>query len=422
MIVTVLAAVTLAAGDTLPLASLYAAAAARDPRAVQRELAATAAAERSEAIRASSWLPRLSLRGEAWHQSDVTNPPIPTASPQPHDRWQAVLQVEQLLFDGGAASDRAAVEDSRASLTAAGVDVSLRTLRQEVDRHYFTAWLLQVQQQELALVDADLRGRLDAMRARVAEGVALPRDTAAIEAERLTVLRAANDAATTRRASLEILQRLTGTAIADGTEFALPDIESLIDGITPDAAGERFRDRPEFRQLAQRRALLDAQARLTDLGSRPRVVGFGQAGVGKPGLDLFDVGTAGFWIAGLRAEWRPWDWGASRRERNALISESTAIGAEEEALMEQLARAVIADRGTIARLDEAAVLDGRIAALRESVAATAALQFDEGMITATEYLTTRTALLDARLIHQRRRAERAQAAAALLTTLGVTLP
>ena len=176
--------------DSLTLAWVHARAEAMDPRRGQRDQLAAASEQRAAVLR-SARLPQLAIRAQATHQSDVTRVQLPGANitPPPPDRWRAVLQAEQLLFDGGLVEGRVALESARLIEQQAGVRVALYALRGEAETAFFGAWLLQERLDELDAVTADLASRLGEVRARVREGLALPRDTAAIAAERLTGVR-----------------------------------------------------------------------------------------------------------------------------------------------------------------------------------------------------------------------------------------
>jgi outer membrane protein TolC len=83
---------------------------------------------------------------------------------------------------------------------------------------------------------------------------------------------------------------------------------------------------------------------------------------------------------------------------------------------------VVSNLEEIQRLSAALAEDERAVALRVEVERQARLQYDEGAITTADYVETRTDVLEARLTLQRHRVELAQARAAYLTTLGLTLP
>ncbi|MCC6930628.1 MAG: TolC family protein [Gemmatimonadaceae bacterium] len=410
------------APDTLQLSALQDAAVQRDPRAGQRELLRDASALRLTTLDMER-RPQLALNGSASHQSDVTQLllklPNATMPVLPKDRWQTTLDVSQLLYDGGSIAARQSVERARVAESAAAVDATLYRLRGEVNGAFFSAYLLQERAQEFDALLGDLDARLQLARARVINGAALPRDTSAIVAEQLRSRMARDEALSARRASVAVLERLTGRTIADGTILALPDYAADVDRTRSEGRVDALRARPEFAQFARTRERIDREAALTNVENRPRVLAFGQGGVGRPGLNQFRTDPDGFWMAGVRVEWRPWTWRGAQRAAEGLRLQQRIVTTEERALAEQLARAVESDLADMQRVRDALASDAQLVTLRQSIEVQARAQFNEGAITGAEYVETRTDVVEATLQLQRHRAELAQAQARYLTTLGL---
>lgn len=415
---------TRAAGaqDTLTLGAMQAAAVQRDPRAEQHDLLRDASARRVTSLDMER-RPQLALNGNASHQSDVTQLggalPISGMPVLPKDRWQATLDVSQLLYDGGSVAARQSLERARLAESAAAVDATLYRLRGEVNGAYFSAFLLQQRAREFEALLADLDARLQLARVRVVNGAALPRDTSAIVAEQLRAQLARDEALAARRAALAVLARLTGVAVTERSVLRLPALDDDVARTQAEGRVEALRERPEFTQFARTRERLDREVALTHVENRPRVVAFGQAGLGRPGLNQFRTDPDEFWQAGLRVEWRPWTWRSADRAGEALRLQQRIVTTEERALAEQLARAVESDLADMERLRAALETDERLVALRTSIEQQARAQFAEGAVTAAEYVETRTDVVEATLTLQRHRAELAQAQARYLTTLGL---
>jgi len=420
----VLLSVTVGAQDTLHLAQLQGSALKHDPRGRQLGLLDAQTARRLENL-ATERLPQLLLSSETTHQSDVTSIGIstPTGTPPqpPRDRWQALVNVQQLLYDGGSIAGRRALERARLEESREAVHAAQYRLRAEVDSYFFTAFLLQERERELAALDDDLSARLDVLRARVREGVALPGEVASLEAELLRARQTAAEVRAGRRGALATLTVLSGEPVTELHVLTLPDLAREGEA-SPGADREIVRARPEFAQFARTRARIGSEAALADVERRPRVYAFAQAGYGRPGLDQFKREADEFWIAGVKMEWRFWNWGTVRRQRDVLQLQQRIVATEEDAFAVSLERGVQTDIEQIARLHSSLATDERIVALRVQVERQATAQLNEGVITAADYVEARTDLLEARLGLQRHRVELAQARARYLTTLGITSP
>lgn len=423
--VVLLAAAPLRAQDTLQLAALQDAALRHDPRGAQRALLREQSSLRETSLEMER-RPQLSLNALASHQSDVTavtlNLPGASVPMPPKDRWQATLDAQQLLYDGGAVGARRELERARLAESSAQVDAALYRLRAEVNAAFFNGYLLGARTRELEALLGDLATRLQVARARVLAGAALPRDTSAIVAEQLRSTLARDEAAAARSASLAVLARLTGMPIDTGVVLLLPDLAADVARTREGGRPESLRLRPEFAQFDRTRARLDREAANAHLENRPRLVAFGQAGLGRPGLNQFRTDPDEFWQAGIRVEWRPWTWRSADRSAEVIHAQQRIVSTEEHALAEQLARAVQSDLADMQRLRSALATDERVVALRTEIERQALAQFTESAISAAEYVEVRTDVLEARLTLERHRAELAQAEARYLTTLGAVSP
>jgi len=366
-------------------------------------------------------LPSLTLAGDGAVQSEITSfggtiagVDLPVA---PKEQYSATLQVEQLLWDGGAIAGRQAVERARLARSRASLETTLYGLRMEVNGSFFRARLLDAR---LAATDAlldDLDARLELIRVRVEEGTALPGDSALVLAELLSARQERGGLERQRTAALEELERLTGETISGADRLAATDLAARVDSAR--AAEGVPRLRPEFASFARARELLDAEARARGAALRPQISAYAQGGVGRPGLDLFDRSTHGFWLAGIRIRWSPWDWGGTRAGTRALEVERRIVDTNEAELVTRLDREVRDDLAEIDRLTTLLATDDRIVALREQVEQQALAQLEEGTITASDYIERRTELQRARLARAQHGIELAGARATYLTTLGL---
>jgi outer membrane protein TolC len=338
----------------------------------------------------------------------------------PKDHWETTLDVTQTIWDGGVTSRKRDLERARHDESAAGVGVALYGLRSEVNNAFFSAFLLQQQAAELEALVTDLDARLAAVRARVEAGTALGRDAAEVDAERVRAMLQRDEAQASRRASLAILADLAGRRVDTSAVLVLPTYEPDQTHRLDPSGAAALRLRPEFEQSRRARLRLEREAELAGTENNPRLSAFGQAGVGRPGLDQFRNTSDAFWQAGLRVEWRPWTWRSAGRNAAAIRLEQQVLESEDQALARSLARSVVANLEEIGRLRAALDEDERVVALREEIERQARVQHDEGAITTADYVETRTDVVEARLTLQRHRVELAQARTSYMTTLGLT--
>jgi len=393
---------------------------AADPRLRQLELEAGQSALRLRNIEAER-RPALSLEGQAQYQSDVPKFPFrpPDGGPPPFvlkDTVDAHLAVEQPLLDPTTRA-KADAERARLAETQARIRTTLFALRQEVDDAFFAASLLQERETQVTLAITDLEARLREARLRVEEGNALPSEAESIEATVLQRRQEAIKLRAGRRAALARLAELTGRSLTQDDRLVLPDAGARVADARANLAA--IKDRPEFAQFARLREQLEAQKRVVGAQEQPRLSAYGRAGVGRPGLDFLSHDVNPYWLAGVRVQWNPFRWGTPARERELLALQQQAVQADEDAFARGLRRAVQEDLATLDQLDEAAPLDDRIVALRESIERETSARLQERVVTAAEYVDKQTDVLEARLLRATHRVERAQAQARFLNVLGL---
>jgi outer membrane protein TolC len=347
--------------------------------------------------------------------------PFPTTngrdvSSPPRNTYDLHVSADQRLLDP-TAGPRREVERAQLREAQARVEVTRFGLRQEVNEAFFAAAFLQERAGVLGAAITDLEARLRDVSARVEEGTALAGEAAAVEA---TLLQRRQDHAelrARRRAALARLEALTARSITGEAALALPDLADAVEQARR-AAGPP-RTRPEYEQFARTRERLASQEQVVAAGRRPRLSAYGRAGYGRPGLNFVSDRFEAYWLAGLRLQWAPWKWGAEKREREVLALQRQIVAADEEAFAEGLRRAVQPELADIDRLDETLALDERIVTLREAIERETRLRFDEGVVTAADYVDRHTDVMEARLALAAHRVERALAGARYLTTLGL---
>ena len=402
--------------DTLRLGALQDAAVERDPRARQAQMQARATELRLRNLDAER-LPQLGVRAEATRQSEVASLPIEMPGVEvpepPKSRFEAALEAQVTLWDGGVLAGRREVERARLQAAQAQLAAQLHPLRMEVAEAFFAAFLLQERTAEVGTLLDDLEARLAMVRAQVRAGAARPGDTAALRAELLGAAQQRDELAADRRAALRVLAQLTGRDVGEGDVLALPDRGDQMWVDVP--------HHPQSAVFAAERARLEREAALVRARTQPQVSAFGQLAYGRPGLAQFREDLHEYWVGGVRVRWQPFDWGAAGRDREVLQVQRQIVDTEEAAFTARLGREVADELAALPRLRDALAADDRIVALREQVERQARVQLEERAITAAAYVDARTDLQEARVTRQRHRVELARAQARYLTTLGVEI-
>jgi outer membrane protein TolC len=407
------------ASDTLRLADLQSAAVQRDARATQSALLARQSSLRTATIGADR-RPTLTIEGVAQYQSDVTRislalPGVSVSTP-PHDTYDARLIAQQKLFDPSIAP-RLAVEGAQLDASRAQLATSLYSLRQNVNDAFFAILRAQAQVAEIETSITDLEAQLVVASARVRAGSALPSEEMTIRAELLRRRQIVAEWQANRNAAITVLEDLTGVKVDSGRVLGEPDAAAAIS--LARAQVDSVHGRPEFAQFAAARALLQKQEDARAAADKPRVFLFGRLGYGRPGLNPLNNSFDSYWLTGIQAQWSPWTWGTSARDREVLQLQRRIVEADESAFSANLRRATAQDLASIDRLTTALATDEQIIQLREQVLSETRARYREAVINSAEYVDRQTDVLSARVTRALHRVELAQYRAHLLTTLGL---
>jgi outer membrane protein TolC len=180
-----------------------------------------------------------------------------------------------------------------------------------------------------------------------------------------------------------------------------------------------LRARPEFEQFRRNKEVLEQQSAAASAADLPRVSAFGRAGYGRPGLNPLAKDFDSYWLAGLMLEWTPWNWGSTRRDRQALQLQQDIIDTEQASFAESIKRSVDADLSTIDRLEASLSEDDRIIALREAIFSETQHRFAEGVITSAEYVDRQSDLAASHMMRSEHRIDLERTRVHFLTSLGL---
>jgi outer membrane protein TolC len=410
-------------GPPLQLGALHRAAEASDPRTREIELLQQQWNRRDQNV-SVLWRPTLNVEMQAQYQTDVPTSPFsdPEGRPifeAPKATYDTFLRIDQRLFDR-TLSPQAAVQRAQLAEDQARVRSSLFALRQQVNDAFFAVAALDQRAGVLAAAVAELEARLRETSARVNAGTAIPADAAAIEASILQRQQEDDELRSSRGAALERLATLVGRPLDSASVPILPDLASVAQRAREQ--GVAAKARPEFAQFDRTRERLQQQRQAATAQNQPRINAFGRVGYARPGLNFIADTWDTYALGGVRLQWNTWAWGTPTRESEIAALQTQIVTAEEEAFARTLTQQTTTDTASIDRLERAIATDRRIVDLRQQVEQSARARLQEGVMTAAEYVSRETELLQARYAQASHEVDLAQARARLLTTLGVEVP
>lgn len=236
---------------------------------------------------AKGWLPQIATSAQVTYQTDVAawSESMQGMMQQlgvnikglSKDQYRVGVDVQQLVFDGGALRAQQAVARSKGRAEIAQMDVNLYALRQRVHEMYFSLLLLS----EQIMLNNDLQTLLSANEQRLASmvkrGTAAECDWQSVKAEQLS----AEQQSITLKSQLQTLEHLL--SLFCGIEVKHPQkpvLSTLRDQQTV--------ERPELRAFESQLQVLGAQEKAINSALRPKLGFFAQGFYGYPGYNMFE--------------------------------------------------------------------------------------------------------------------------------------
>jgi outer membrane protein TolC len=334
------------------------------------------------------WLPTLDVNASASYMSDVVDFSKAMSSfpgdvssfltPMPHDQYKVTLEISQVIYDGGATKSGRVMEKAQLGINEKQTETDLYKLRSQINSCYFNIMLLR-KQKDLLNDYLNLIGkRISSMQSGVDNGVILRSDIDVLTSEKLKLEQQIAENDLHRESLMKILSDLTGTTMDSGTGFILPELSAkMTDELS----------RPELQLYDLRKEQLNVELRITQSKRMPKAFGFATLGYGKPpGNDFFTDKFDTYYYVGGGIKWNIFDWNKVKNEKKVIAFQQGIIDNRKKDLEDNLIRQLESKKAEISSLDKMIRTDSEIIALRKKITATAESQYENGTITATEYL------------------------------------
>lgn len=339
----------------------------------------------------SAWNPLLNLNGQATYQSDVTKvnitiPGVSIATP-PKEQFKVYLDVKQTIYDGGAIKSNTALEKSNLAAEQQSLEVELYALHERINQLYFTVLLMKENEAVMKSKRAILDERIKIMESMFRNGVITSRDLDLLKAERLLTDQQVGELRAERLSAMGMLGILTNQVMDDHTTLAEPLLTPKNNAIV----------RPELRYFELLGTKLDQNSQLLQRSRNPKVFGFGQAGYGRPGLNMLKNIVEPYYLVGLGVSWNIIDWKQTGRSREILEVQKQMIGSQRAVFDQNLSVAMFKADETIKKVEELLKIDEELVLLRGNIAKQSASQLENGTITSADYIVDLNAVTQANI-------------------------
>lgn len=407
-------------GKILTLSECYALAESASALAIEKSLHHDIWQIRDRNL-STGWLPSLDASGNFVYNSeviDISNSlgalPIPgiadAIKPLPNEQYKLAVDINQVLYDGGSIKGAREVEKAGLLINEKQTETDLYDLRSQISTMYFNLMLLDRQKELLQNYLELLEKRIVSMQSAEENGVIPSSDIDVMRTEKIRLTQQIRENEIRRESFLKILSDLTGAVIDPSAVLMMPSFNTVYPA---DIA------RPELDLFDLRKEQLDASLRLISAKRLPKAYGFATLGYGNPpGSNFFRDEFAPYYVLGAGVKWNIFDWNRARNEKQIVSLQKGVIDVRKTDLTDNLKRLLEAKRAEISSLRSLLDTDDELIMLRKKITSAAGSRYDNGIITATEYLNEINAEKQAMINHEIHRINLAMAQADYLNISG----
>jgi len=216
---------------------------------------------------------------------------------------------------------------------------------------------------------------------------------------------------TDKNASLKMLSELMEKDIDKNVALNLPNPRIDNFEITP---GER----PEYKLFEYQKTQFDALKSSVNARIMPKLNIFGQAGYGRPGLNILDNSFQPFYTVGINVTWNPINWNSNNNEIQIYEANKNIIDKQRETFDKNLKVSLEKYKSDILKYESLLKKDEELISLREKIVESTASQLSNGTITSTVYLTELNNKNQVLLTYKTHQIQLIQAKINFLTTKG----
>jgi outer membrane protein TolC len=326
------------------------------------------------------YLPQLGLSARATFQSDVTQLPaaMPGVKPMNKDQYQAVVELNQTIWDGGAIEAQKKLARASSETELKRAEAELYAVRERVNQLFFGTLLIEEQLRQTDIFISELSNSFKKISAFVDNGIATKSDLDAVRVEILKADQKREELTMTNSTYRDMLAALTGVQEVKDNILIKPKAD------LHNASGEI--NRPELGVFDAQMKLLTSQESGIKASTMPRFNLFLQGGYGNPGLNMLKNEFSTYYIGGVRLVWNFGSFYTKGNSIKQLESSRERIRVQRETF---LFNNSLAERQQINEVDKLAkqlATDEEIIGLREGIKKAAEKRLEEGTISVSDLI------------------------------------
>ncbi len=338
-----------------------------------------------------AYLPQLNFAVKATYQSDVTEIPAslgqaisqltgkPFSFPSlSKDQYQAVLEVNQLIWDGGLTSAQKKGIKASTEAEKQKLEVDLYALNDRINNLYFGIMLINEQLKQNNTLQDELSVNNSKIEALKQNGVAQQSDVDAIKVEQINARQHETDLKTMQQSYLQMLSAFTGLEITETTKLEKPTLPETVISVE--------NKRPELMLFDSQNKMLDSQRDAVYAANLPKVGLFVQGGYGRPGLNMFTSEFSTFYIGGVRLSWNLSGFYTQKNNLNKIDVSKKNVEVQKETFLFNNNLISKQQQNDIEKLKLTLKNDDEIIGLRNNIKKSAEAKVTNGTLTITDLL------------------------------------
>jgi outer membrane protein TolC len=329
----------------------------------------------------TTYLPQISLNGQATYQSDVTKVDIPLSNISvpmvSKDQYKAYAEIRQSIWDGGLKAANEQLEDALLKSHLSELEVELYKFNEQVAQAFFTAMVVKKQADVVSAQIKVLSEKLASVESAIRNGMTEKSAAIEIRAEILNHEQQKIQFDAAKLAAIRMLSILTGERINQDA--------ALIYNEKPALPGENL-SRPEQLLFSNQIAQLETQMTLLEKSRNPKLFGFGQMGYGKPGLNMLNNEFDTYYLVGIGLSWNLFDWNKASRQKEVLGLQQEIIQKQEETFVRNIQLLLTQQEEQIRKMETMLKTGLEMVELRAEITKAASSKLENGSLTTSDYI------------------------------------
>ncbi len=328
----------------------------------------------------SGYLPQVAIYAQATYQSEVTRLPGPAVLVEPlsKDQYKVYGEVNQTIFDGGVIKNQGAVQTATTLVEQQKLEVELYKIKDRINQIYFGVLLMDAQRTQVELLKKDLKSSLDKTESAIRNGTAFRSNADILRAELLKADQRIIEMTAARKSYLDMLGFFINQALGDEVVLEKPVTTAFEPAPTI--------KRPELTLYEFQRELLGVQYKSTTRRNMPRLGFFVQGGYGRPALNVLKNEFDFYYIGGFRLNWSLSGLYNSNRDKQLLEVNSQVVNSQKEAFVFNTSLSLLQQSHEVEKLQQLIAVDQNIIVLRTSIKKTSQSQYENGVISTSDFL------------------------------------